>query len=234
MDKNNTIINTQFALFFDSLLDRPDLLWTSINEKFENIFNTPIIMPVPNEPLLRDIPMVQMISNKNMNINIARSRVDLYFAGSGRQEFKDIKPHLKENLSKLIQLLNNKNIKFSRVGFVSRFFIEEDNQDEVISNALKEKPTNIQGGDIFEVFLRFVTRNTMLTFEVNNFTIIEKFTGRIAGEGEKKGILITRDFNTVPGKKYEFSTDIINSFIDEAEKNFQLDKIHNILWLEKK
>lgn len=230
MYKNNTIVNTQFALFFDSLLDRPDLLWTSINEKFENIFNTPIIMPVPNELPLRDVPVVQMISNKNMNINIAHSRVDLYFTGSGQQEFKDIKPYLKENLSKLIQLLNDKNIKFNRIGFVSRFFINEDSQDEIISNALKENPTNIQGGKLFEVFLRFVTRNTLLEYEVNNFTVIEKFSRFIANEGEKKGVLISRDFNTIPEKEYHFDDMVINSFIDEAEKSFQLEKIFNILW----
>lgn len=233
MDKKNTIINTQFALFFDTPLDRPDLLWTSINEKFEGIFDTPIIIPVPNEPPLRNVPVVQMVSGKNININIARSRIDLYIAGSGRQEFKDIKTNLKNNLLRLIQSLS-KDIKFSRIGFVCRFFVDEENQDDVMANALKENPTTIQGGNIFEIFLRFVTRNTLLSFEINNFTVIEKFVGLIAGEGEKKGILITRDFNTVPEKKYDFDSTIINSFIDEAEKNFQLDKIYNILWTEMK
>jgi len=233
MDKQNTIINTQFALFFDTPLDRPDLLWTSINEKFEGIFNTPIIMPVPNEPALRNVPVVQMISGKNININIARSRIDLYIAGTGRQEFKDIKSNLKSNLLKLIQSLD-KNIKFSRIGFVCRFFIDEENQDNAIANALKENPTVIQGGNIFEIFVRFVTRNLLLDYEVNNFTVIEKFVGLIAGEGEKKGILITRDFNTIPEKKYDLDDAKLNSFIDEAEKNFKLDKIFNILWPETK
>lgn len=229
MDKKSTIINTQFALFFDTPLDRPDLLWTSINGGFENIFNTPIIMPVPNEPVLYGVPVVQMVSGKNININIARSRIDLYIAGSGRQEFKDIKENLKNNLSKLINALG-KDIKISRIGFVCRFFIDEEDQDAAISKALKENPTNIQGGKLFEVFLRFVTRNTLLEYEVNNFTVIEKFSGLIANEGEKKGILISRDFNTIPEKKYYFDSTAINSFIDEAEKNFQLEKIFNILW----
>jgi len=233
MSKENTIVNTQFALFFDTPLDRPDLLWTSINEKFEGIFNVPIIMPVPNEPPLHNVPVVQMTSGKNININIARSRIDLYIAGSGQQEFKDIKTSLQSNLSKLVQSLSE-DMKFSRIGFVCRFFVEEKNQDAVIANALRENPTTIQGGNIFEIYLRFVTRNTLLDFEVNNFTIIEKISGLIAGEREKSGILITRDFNTVPEIKYDFDSTKINSFIDEAEKNFQLDRIYNILWPEMK
>jgi len=40
----------------------------------------------------------------------------------------------------------------------------------------------------------------LLDYEVNNFTVIEKFVGLIGGEGKKKGILITRDFNTIPEK----------------------------------
>lgn len=236
MDKQNTIIiNTQFALFFDTLLDRPDLLWNSINKEFGDIFDTPIIIPVPNGSALQNVPVVQMSSSKdkNININIARSRIDLYIAGGTRQqEFKDIKKNLESNLSKLIQTFNE-NIKFSRVGFVCRFFIDEENQNNVIANALKENPTFIQGGDLFEIFIRFATRNYLLdSYKVNNFTMIEKFIGPIAGK-EERGILITRDFSTIPEEKYDIS-DInkLNSFIDEAEKNFKLDRIFNILWPE--
>jgi len=91
-----------------------------------------------------------MTSGENININIARSRIDLYIAGTGRQEFKDIKNNLKSNLSKLVQSLD-KNIKFSRIGFVCRFFVDEENQNNTIANALKETRLLFKA----EVFLRY-------------------------------------------------------------------------------
>ncbi len=39
MDKKSTIINTQFALFFDTPLDRLDLLWTQLEYRFPKPIN---------------------------------------------------------------------------------------------------------------------------------------------------------------------------------------------------
>ena len=68
---------------------------------------------------------------------------------------------------------------------------------------------------------------------VNNFTAIEKFFARIAGATEtSKGILITRDFNTIPEENYKekFTAEKIKSFIEKSEEEFKLSDIKSILW----
>ena len=53
-------------------------------------------------------------------------------------------------------------------------------------------------------------------------------------EEKKTGVLIMRDFNTIPEKKSEyqgkFNRDMVKQIIEETEGYFQLKEIANLLW----
>lgn len=234
MEKEEILINSQFALFFDQSVMKPEELWQGLNNKMDNIFDkTPIIFPVPNDLKFNEIPIVQMLSASGVySCNISRGRADFFHAGAGKQKFMDIKKDFIDEISKLFNFFNNKT-KIARIGFVNRFFIEDENQDKTISGLLKNAFIKLHTGDIHESFVRYVSRGSIDEFKINNFTAIEKFFARIAGATEtSKGILITRDFNTIPEENYKekFTAEKIKSFIEKSEEEFKLNDIKSILW----
>jgi len=235
MEKEEILINTQFALFFEQPINRPDLLVNDFNQAIGNVFDQiPITLPVP--PDLLDVPVVQL--NKADGIyscNIARGRVDFFHAGVGKQKFSDIKDDFQNETEKLYEFFSDRT-KIKRIGFVTRFFFDDEKQDEIIAKLIDKNFKDLHNGKTQETYVRYVSRmdaNEFDGFEVNNFTSIEKFFVRISGVGENiKGILVTRDFNTNPEKNYsnEFNKEKIKDFIAKSEGQFNLDKIKDILW----
>lgn len=236
MEKEKIIINSQFALFFDQPIMKPEEFWQGLNSKMDNIFDqTPTILPVPNDPNLNDVPIVQMKSSTGIySCNISRGRADFFHAGSGKEDFAVIKNNFIKEVSNLFIFFKDNPIKVKRIGFVSRFFVQDDDQDKTIAKLLNDEFKKIHGENTYETYVRHVSRDEIDEFKINNLTTIEKFFARIAGAVENtKGILITRDFNTVPGEenyKDVFTVEKIKSFIEKSEEKFKLDDINKILW----
>jgi hypothetical protein len=236
MEKEEILINTQFAMFFEQPIARTDLLVSELNNVMGNIFDQiPIIIPVP--PDLVDVPVVQMNSSNGVySLNIARGRADFFHAGVGKQKFADIKNDFQGEVEKLFNFFSNK-FKIKRIGFVTRFFFEEEKQDEIISKLIDKNFRDLHNGKTQEAYVRYVSRINFNDLEVNNFTAIERFFARISGLGDNiKGILVTRDFNTIPEKNYSdyFNKEKIKDFIAKSEGQFNLDKIKDILWSKEK
>lgn len=236
--KEEILINTQFALFFDGLIERPDQLVELFNAEMGNIFDKiPVVIPVPNEPKLSEIPVAQLFSTDGIySCKIARSRVDFFYAGAGKQKFSDIEYSFKNKVEKLYEFFSD-NIKIKRMGFVTHFFIEGTEPDKTIAEKLlNDEFRKIHGGDIYEAFIKYVSRDSVNEFEINNFTTVEKFTARISDIGELKGILITRDFNTIPEENYKekLTNEKIKDFIEKSKEKFKLENINDILWSNQK
>ncbi|NCN22363.1 hypothetical protein GW934_02600 [Candidatus Falkowbacteria bacterium] len=231
MDKEEILINTQLALFFESPISRPDSFVVDFNKIMGNIFDQiPVILPVPNE--LSDVPVVQMnTTNGIYSCNIARGRVDFFHAGVGKEKFSNIKSDFQNESKKLYEFFSDKT-KIKRIGFVTRFFFEDEKQDETIAKLINENFRKLHNGTTHQAYIRYVSNIKINEFEVNNFTSIEKFLARISEMGDNiKGILVTRDFNTNPEISYASSFDVlkINSLIKEAEERFLLEEIKKAL-----
>lgn len=236
MEKEEILINTQLALFFDKPIDRPDELWPLFNKEMGGVFDQiPSIFPLPNQLQLLDVPIIQAVSsNRVYSCNMAKGRVDYFHAGIGKQKFRDIKSDFLIETEKYFNFFSSKT-KIKRIGFVIRFFIQDDEQAKTISKLLDRGFRELHGGDTHEAYIRFVSRDKIDIFDVNNFTSIEKFSANISEVGNNiKGILITRDFNTIPEKNYQSELDIdkVKKFMEEAEKKIKLEDIKNILWME--
>lgn len=233
--KEEILIESQFAFFFENPVVKPEELWQQINDKLTNIFDqTPVIIPVPYDPNLYDVPVVQMRSGNGIfRLNLARGRADFFYAGSGKQKFSDIQVDFTDKLLDLFAVFSDLEIKTKRIGFVTRFFIEDIEQDKTIKKLLIENFTSLFDTEVNEVGIRYVTRMQEGEFKLNNFTAAERFNARIIGEEKPvKGVLITRDFNTAPEENYgnKINAETLKNIINVASGKFKLDELKKILW----
>jgi len=233
--KSEIIINTQLALFFKQPIIKPEENWQSFNDKMESIFDaTPIIFPVPNKSELNDVPIVQMSSlDKIYSCNMARSRVDFFISGSdSSKKYPDIKNDLLLKIKTYISFFSEKS-EIRKIGFVGRFFVKDENRGKTIAAILNNDFTELHEGTTEEAYIRYVSKIDIEKYKVNNFTSVEKFSANISNiEDNIKGVLITRDFNTIPKTEDEFNEEKIKSFIEKAEEKFKLAEIKEILWRE--
>lgn len=243
MQKEEIIIYSQLALFFGEQLNKPEEIWVELNKQFSGIFNdkiAPIIIPVPNQPQLNDVPIVQMRTDDGLySCNIARGRADFFIAGAGKEKFKDIKNDILEKFEKFSEFFLS-NAKVNRVGFINRFFIEDNEQDRTIAKLLNNDFTDIykQSTSVdstYEVEIKYISRIKIADFEVNNHVSIGRFFANISGLGANvKGISILRDINTIPENNSEnsniFSIEKIKDIINNSENVFKLSELNKVLW----
>lgn len=232
--KEEIFVNTQLALFFESPIQRPDEFVTSFNEAMGKVFDqVPVILPVPNQVQLLGVPLVQMNSGNGVySCNIARNRVDFFIAGEGKQKFADIKTNLLDKTVKYYNFFTSKS-KIKRIGFVVRFFVQDEKPDLAIANLISNDFKEIHDGETSQTYVRFITRTKIGDYEINNYSSAERTAANIEGVGEKiLGVMITRDFNTIPENNYteKFNVKEVEQFIAEAESKFNLEKIKKLLW----
>lgn len=189
------LIQLQFALFFDSLENRPDKLIHKVDEALEGIFNEmPTIVPVPSEAP-PEIPSVTMNSSNGVYVcNIARSRIDFIINAINTGDSISVSV---DNFINKIQpfseaIFSTKNIV--RFGFVGRYiFKHTDPINKIQSKYLKQDL-----GELEEINLRYNKR-----FESNNMTfndIVEISKGTITENNgsPQNGVVVMRDFNNIP------------------------------------
>lgn len=230
--KEEILINTQFALFFEELLEKPENIWQDLDSKLGGISESPpLIIPVPHEPALNGVPVVQILSDI-YRLNIARQRTDLFIAGVGqRADFSSVKEDLINKAQTLTEIIKEL-IPIKWIGLVVRFFVEEENFNTIISNGINDNLKNISKGSISESSIRYTIVDKIIGVESNNILEINIFKAKIANYGENiPGLLITRDFNTKPAQSIEgLDKDFIKKFILNCETNFKLEEIKSILW----
>lgn len=244
-DKKEILINTQITFFFkDRLLD-PGSFSSEMKVCFPAFNNsTDELFPVPDDIRFDDIPIVSASSSDNVyRYEIAKGRINFYIAGEGKQSFSDKEKDLAQDAEKLYNLLQEKDKKIKRFGFVTRFFIEDINKDEVIEKILNPSFIKIHKdistpdkSSFYEGFIRYVRKTEFLSLSINNYSTIERFNARISGvQNNLEGILITRDLNTAQENEEKNSETLNNKFsmklfIDESKNRFQLDEIKKILY----
>lgn len=234
--KEEILIESQFAFFFQDLITKPENFWSSISDGLNIFDQTPIILPVPLDPNLNGAPVVQMRSGNGVfRLNLARARADFFYAGSGKQQFLTIQNDFISKVKKLLSLFQESETEIKRVGFVTRIFIEDEEQDKTIKKLLASEFTTLFEGDVKEAAVRYVTKTQTVddAFKLNNFTTVERFDARIAGETQPlKGILISRDFNTDPEENYskKFDAEKVEQIVGFAVTNFKITEFKNMLW----
>lgn len=233
---DEVLINTQLAFFFDELVFNPDKLWHSLPESITSELNKNYtVIPIPSDEQLNSVPIVRVESGDGKSCTIARSRLDYFIQGKGREKFLSEKQELLISTGRLLdEYIKKFGRKIKRIGFITRLFIDNAEQERVVEKILtSEFKEKIQGDKFVEGYIRYVKKIPKLgdiPFEVNNFITIEKFAARIVGEADNiKGYLITRDFNS----SADFSISDIqipyDAYIKQSISCFNLPAIRSLL-----
>lgn len=224
----------QLALFFKDSIDAPEELWLELKKtSLSKIFDkTPIIVPLPEDSQLDDAPAVTLTS-KNLphRISIARKRGDIHWLSSEKdhRSFQEVKDELYGWMETFFNALSNR-AEIVRVGYIHRFFFETDNAADVAAKMLDSKARLLSGGGtMHEVSVKIVTRERIEDFEINNNSSVV-MGEKTAKEGKVKGIMLTRDFNTVAEKQYQFTWEKLKGFCTETEKKMNVDGFSSHLW----
>lgn len=236
MKKTKIFINAQFAIYFSETLDKPEqTLWPALNVCLKKeLDQTPIILPVPNEPTLVDVPIVQAVSkNSAFKLNITRRRVDFFIYGQGKKAtYQDIQKLLIDLEKNLVKEVNNV-VQIKWIGLILNFFIEENNPDVIISKLIDSKFKSLHKGKTLEASVDYIEQIEVLAKKVNNHTQLQAGKAKFKLEkSDTSGILISRDFNTKPeenGNNY-VNEEFTKEFIQFVEKNLNLDEIISLLW----
>lgn len=236
-------ISTQFALFFDKPT-RPEIFISDFLKEMGDIFDqSPLTLPVPNSPELDNAPVVQFASSNGLHSCIfARKRVDYIHFSSDRKkqyEFDEVKAEILANIEKFSKFFEGK-ADINRIGFLTNFFVKDEQGGKIIANVINKDFRDEQGGDVRDAKLQYGSRikTTNGEFELNNITTLDKQKITLYENSipmQQDGVVMARDFNTAQEKTKDylgkFTIDNIKYIIAEAEKNFKQDNISKIIWM---
>lgn len=236
MEQNKEkIFSLQVAFFFRDLLDRPEELWQPLNTHMGGIFNqTPIIVPVPREIPFNEVPILQMKSiDGYYSCNIGRKRADFLIIPQ-KNSIND-ESEIFSDFSNKVETMANfflEKLKVLRIGFVVRFFMSDINSSITVSKIIDDDFKKIfnRGGAINNsrgILVNYSNRFPLGALEINNIVNVSLFS--LMGTS---GILITRDFNTIPEANYSenFTPSDIKGFIDACRQDLNIEQIKEFLW----
>ncbi len=242
-------VNFQFAFFFDESI-RPDLFLSDLIKEKElgDVFDqTPVTIPIPDEPQFDITPIVQFNSQNNLHgLNISRKRADYFAYSSDRVNnfsFDEIKLNLIKNVLRILDFFKKNNVSINRIGFITNFFSEEEPIN--LNNALEKRFRAIYLGTPRSVNLDYIARHNFLINDfdvfINNRILIKKGDVEFFKNNNseiKNGFLIVRDFNTVPEKnsfyKDKFSNLIVENYINKCIEIFNNQELEEYLYGDKK
>lgn len=196
-------IQVQLSLFFQSeftgSFEKASL---AVKEEFGEKVIAQIIGLPDDAPA--EIPRL-MAKSDLVNINLSKNRIDFF---AKNESF------LKENLEKVSSIMDKLPAQVGRVGVVETFFKEASSAE--LKELLNEN--KIRALDPKEITVRLNDVEKVAEVDANNSQMY--VTGSVRNdEGiEKKGVVITRDINSLSRdlKKNSFTKETLNSFVSEA------------------
>lgn len=237
MKKSPVLINTQIALFFKDGIERPDLIYNDLNTQMGGIFSLPPqIIPLPNESQFDQVPLIQMTSKNSVySLNIAKKRADFFISGEGLEAFESKKGLLKEKSSIFLNFFKEHS-EIKRMGFVTRFFIEDIDPVSNIKSLISPDFINIHKKDgeeleTFDAYVRFASKSKFKSIDILNHSFIDKGNVTITNE-RKEGVLITRDFYTSPNDDHSkiINEKFLIDFIEYGSELFKINEISKLIW----
>lgn len=215
--KKETLVQVQFGIFFSNPIARPDLLTKNISDEYSDYFDSPPInLPVPAEII--DFPSAQLQSSNNYwQINVSRSRADIIFKPEDDTTYEAITEELskiEEMLKKLSKQAREQKVDISRITSIGTFIILKKEPVQYLQDTfLKTTVANRK-----EVVIKFNDPINDKGLACNNLIqYVNGVSKKIADGSESPAVLITRDFNTDPKEKTEFTDSEITTFFEIAK-----------------
>lgn len=211
MTKKVTTISTQIALFFESPILRPDILFQKINSDMGDIIDSmPQTLPLPAEAP-PEIPRVLGTSSFGKhNLNVSLNRLDFMQNYHPTEDIEESIKEFKRNCNNII-ISALQSQKIIRIGIVGNHYIPNVNPNKLISELyLNEKST---GSD--EISLRINKKSKVGEVIVNN--VINLNQGIVAAPNyQGNAVIIQLDYNTEQKEKPLNENTIISLFLEKS------------------
>jgi hypothetical protein len=189
------LLSVQMAIFSESTIERPDLLFNEVNEKLGGLVDDmPTILNLPRDIPI-EVPVVQARSIDGLtNINVSRSRIDLiinYVFEDNRSPIEALNSR-KDIVQKFYKGVL-KAITANRTGFIiTTFEPQANNVKSVFERYFSEKYTS----KFIEASMRVNKQSMRKSVVYNNICSVDASTITV-GEDNVPGVLFQFDINNV-------------------------------------
>jgi hypothetical protein len=221
------VISFQFALFFASHSDRPDLDFADINDRMMNIFDAmPTIVNIPmGLPLPSDIPIITHKSESGEYLcNISRSRIDFLLNQTGEKGNSErLTRDFNLKVSAFIDYVLHKR-EVNRFGLVCNYFYRDDSP----VNVLLKKYFKDDFESVEELSIRF-NHKKIIREKVINDVITLSAAIQIDDDGSREGVLIQRDINSDPKEAEHFSKEELHGISRECSSYVSIESVEGLI-----
>jgi len=207
-------ISTQYGLLFSGQINRPDIVASTINDEFPELFDgVPLNLPLPPDAPPEIISSQLKSSNEKWKLSISKVRLDLVRQLENKED--EINTRDLENMLKIILLcfdkIKEQLVDVNRIVNLANYMILEENPVEFIQEKLSVKKF-LKTKDLKIRFNQQESLND--NFNINNISIIEngKLKKEEIGDINKEIILIQRDINTRHDMLQNFPKENVNKF----------------------
>ena len=230
-------MQAQFALYFNSDLERPADLWENLHSEMGKFDQSPVIIPIPNEPALIEVPIVQVVSkNSSFRLNIGKRRLDFFvYSQEGKDAVFENTRNLLLNSAEILTRKTREKIEIQWIGLVLNFFIIGSKPQEVISKLLDDKFKKIHQGNTQEASIDYIAQIKALNKKINNHTHLQAASAKFKDEEEElEGMILSRDFNTKPENSSSnyIDEEFVKEFLQFSEVSLNIEEIKALLWKE--
>lgn len=231
-------LEIQIVFFFKPFLQSEGLtLFNEIKKETGKIFNDlPLTIPLPdNAP--KEIPFINVDSDKDnfddeLKLSLSRDRAIIsYSPSSVEDKNKNFDFHIekiKKILSDVFKVLIREN-KIKRIGFITRYFLLDDNPDEVIKNSFTLGMEKYK--DLKELYIKFNKPFSADDFKFNKIKTINSNNLTIDEGIKRKGVLISLDINTNQKVDYDdkFKEEGLDGFLRVCKDNNFFNMVNNLI-----
>lgn len=217
-----TTIKVQFGIFFENLINRPDLLASVVSEAFPIFDAPPLNLPLPPEAP-PEIPISQIKSSDGKwQLSISKIRADIYLNETEIDEENN-----KVMLEILLLCFKKAKEQSTEINRLVHFqsYIRELDRSKTAIELIQEKFSKKSFENTEELMIRFNQQEKISDFEVNNITIIENAK---KVDTEEDVILIQRDINTRQDIPNKFTQKNVETFFASTQEQLDAEKISSL------
>lgn len=191
MENKAVTISTQLAIFIDSAVARPDLLFNSLNSEIGEVIDAmPQTLPLPADAP-SDIPRVIGTSSfGKFNLNISLNRIDFVENYAPTEAIEKSIVEFKLKCNTLITTISQK-YGIVRIGLVGNYYVPHKNPSQLITDLyLNKNKSNLD-----EITIRINKRDTFKNIQINN--VINLSQGQVTAQDYNgNAVIVQLDYNS--------------------------------------
>jgi hypothetical protein len=221
------IISLQFALFFTSVSERPDLDFGDLNEKMLNLYDAmPTMRSFPKDlPLPPDIPLITYQSELGDYVcNISRSRIDFIRSSLGKGgDSERMMKDFNVKVAAFIKYVLSKR-SANRFGLVCSFFVD----DVAPVSTLLEKYFKPGFEHVEELSIRFNHKKEIEGRRINDVISLSAAT-EIDEAESREGLLIQRDLNSDPSQTEDYNIETLQAISKACSEFVKISSVEDLV-----